>query len=91
MEDNIPNNIFIDDVLTSQINRIVAFRNELKGKYQNVFDNEEMYIALDFEMIPAYRATDGLTHLSFVPHYSEKLPPHIKDEFENYLRPHLIK
>ena len=91
MEDSIPNNIFIDNDLTLQINAIKKFRDSIKGKNPEVFADEAAYIALDFEMIPAYRTQDGRTHLSFIPHYSDNLPAPIKEEFENYLRKYLIK
>ncbi len=85
MNDSIPTNIFFDDALTKQINEIVGFRDSLKEKNKAVFEDEDVFIALNFESFPKYGPEKN--SLSFATFYSDNLPQSIKSEFESYFVP----
>lgn len=83
MRDKIPNNVFIDEIHQKQMNDIIAFRDDLVAKNPLVFEDETVFIDLDFQFIAQVGKVDA--HLSFEPKYSHNLPPDIKRQFEAYL------
>ncbi|HEY4876340.1 MAG TPA: hypothetical protein VIH86_12250 [Puia sp.] len=91
MPDNIPDNVFITDDISAMIKQIVNFKEFLKNKYSEEFeeDKEDTFIHLNFENLPSVK--DGKTTIHFNREYAKEIPTYIVEEFDEFLKKHKVQ
>lgn len=88
MEDNIPNNVFVDAVHENQMDSIVVFRDELRARHPDVFKSEEDFIAVKFDG-PDLSIFEQPIRFNVI--YSDSIPEPIRKEFDAYLKKYLAQ